>query len=102
MLSTAVKHEAGALRHRAALLLPLPPLPTFIVGGFIGLRNRKDLRVPVIVDQTIPAFSPRPSCSFDHLVGAGEEGGRDGDAESMSGFEVDHKLKMGRTLDRQL
>src|SRR5215204_495077 len=46
---------------------------------------------------------PRPpSCSFDHLVGAGEEGRRDGQAECLSRGCIHHELKRSRLLDRQL
>ena len=41
------------------------------------------------------------SCSFDHLVGAGEERGRDVKAESLGGLEIDHELELGRLLDGQ-
>src|ERR671912_711909 len=37
---------------------------------------------------------PRAS-SLDHLVGAGEERGRDRETEGVSGFEVHHELKPG-------
>src|SRR5829696_2561971 len=33
---------------------------------------------------------------FDHFVGAGEEGGRDREAEFSCGFQIDHQLDPGR------
>jgi hypothetical protein len=38
--------------------------------------------------------------SFDHLVGAGKQGGRDGDTERLRRFKVDHQLELCRRLDR--
>jgi hypothetical protein len=32
---------------------------------------------------------------LDHLVGAGEDGWRDGDAERLGGFEVNYELQPG-------
>ena len=37
--------------------------------------------------------------SFDHFVGAGEQRRWDGEAERLSGLEVDDKLEPGRLLD---
>jgi hypothetical protein len=45
----------------------------------------------------------RSNCaSFNHLVGAGEQDGRDGEAECSCRLEVNHKLKFRRLLDRQI
>src|SRR5579872_335812 len=49
-------------------------------------------------------FVPKPGYgpSFDHLVGAREQRGRDCQAERLRGLEVDHKIKLGRLFDRQI
>src|SRR5262245_57757569 len=39
---------------------------------------------------------------FDHLVGAGEQGGRDFEPKCVRSAEVDHQLELGRQLDRQV
>src|SRR5215207_6218961 len=40
--------------------------------------------------------------SFDHLVGAGEERGRNGEAERFGGLQVEDELKFRRLLDGQV
>src|SRR5262249_42704075 len=39
---------------------------------------------------------------FDHLVGLGEQGRREGQAERLGGLHVDHELEFGRRLNRQV
>jgi hypothetical protein len=40
--------------------------------------------------------------SFNHLVSAGEQRWRDFKAERLRRLKVDHKLVLGRCLDRQV
>src|SRR3954452_17070952 len=44
---------------------------------------------------------PSLSVSFDHLVGAGEERGRDRQAQVFRGYAVEHKLETASFYDRQ-
>ena len=39
------------------------------------------------------------AASFDHLIGAGEQRGRHGEAECLGGLEVDGELELGGLFD---
>ena len=39
---------------------------------------------------------------LDHLVGAGEQRGRDGNSERFGSLEIDHQLELGRLLNRKI
>src|SRR2546423_7017200 len=51
----------------------------------------------------MPTYASRQNrASLDHLVGAGEQGWRDREAERFCSFEIDRKLVLGRLLYRQI
>ena len=63
--------------------------PSFGRGGLSLLLRR-------LVDLS------KHSCSFDHLVGAGEKRRWDRQAECLGGPQIDDELKLGRLLDRKV
>ena len=44
----------------------------------------------------------RPKRSFDDLVGAGEDRGRDGEAESLGGLQIHNQFESCGLLDREV
>src|SRR5262249_17307589 len=59
-----------------------------------GLCSAATIRI------SIPSTRLAP-CLFDHFVGGGLQGQRDGKAERLRGLEVDDQLELGRLLDRK-
>src|SRR5262245_33427930 len=47
-------------------------------------------------------LSQQHSCSFDHLVGDGEQPRREAEAKCPGGVEVDHELELDRLHDREV
>src|SRR6478736_9598327 len=53
----------------------------------------------------LPPAGPHQLClahSFDHLIGAGDQSGRDFKTKCFGGFKVDDQLVFGWLLDRQI
>jgi hypothetical protein len=51
----------------------------------------------------IATNAPQQKASlFDYLIGARKQRTRDGEAECLGGFEVDHELELGRLFNRQI
>jgi hypothetical protein len=48
------------------------------------------------------AIELAPANQLDHLVGTGDQGGRYGDAKSLSGLEIYDQLDFGVLLDRKI
>ena len=68
--------------------------------SFLSPSNRHFLhpncQTPVEFDTLDSSFV---RASLDHLVGAGEQSGRDGEAERLSGEQIDDEIEFGRLLD---
>src|SRR6478752_6758784 len=75
---------------------------TTVARGHATLATKRTL---LLTWAGLPPAGSRQLClahSFDHLVGTGEERGRDFDAERLGGFQIDDELKFGRGLHRQV
>src|SRR5882672_11291436 len=72
---------------------------------FSGLPRTADIEVRdwhVSVGPIPDSRTAANASLFDHLGGAGEQRGRQVEAERFCGLEVDDKLELGRLLDRKL
>ena len=55
-----------------------------------------------VSESRLSTQSGRSPALLDHLVGAGEDRGWDGEPESLGDVEIDHQLEGRRLLDRQI
>jgi hypothetical protein len=79
-------------------LVPIATFPLPSSTADIGGRRWRFSCVP----QSGCEQSQQIASLFDHLVGRDEQPGRDGQAESIGGLEVDHQFKSARLHDRQV
>jgi hypothetical protein len=69
---------------------------------FLGRKPRPRQRIDANINLSCIRVRSALGNSFDHLVGAGEQCGRHGEAERLRGDQVDHKLELGRLFDREV
>ena len=74
------------------------------VPSAVGPRSLSHTSVPAKASTNSPTNSSIAlnDISFDHRVGAGEEGGWDRKAERFRGREINDEFKLCRLLDRQV
>src|SRR4051812_2624907 len=87
ILLRSSSHSPQAVR-RAVFGIPLS-------AAFLGFRVQR-LRVACIV-----TAAPRAHL-FNHLIGTGEERGRDREAERIGCFEIENEVELGGLLDQQV
>jgi hypothetical protein len=98
--------------NRTARSVRLKHLSQPIETDTIRLRLAKGRRPPSAFAQPAQVSTPQPrspqarermcAASFNHLIRAGEERGRDREGERTCGFQVDEELKFNGLLDRQI
>ena len=84
---------------------PSPPTPARVAGPVPFARADLIVEAHRIRPQHSPHSTGAQRCAdrlLNHLVGRGQQRFRDGEAERLSGPEIDHELELGRLLWRSL
>ena len=84
------------------LIALLPELGQMSRRQVAELRTGRSARTHLPEGTHIVGQMGPTHCSFDHVVGAGEEWGRDVEAEGSGGLEVDNEIVPRGLLDRDL
>ena len=75
-------------------------IDTAAADGLKVLDPKRPIREADIVRGRRSAKNRYRMASFDYLVGGGKQTLRHIEAERLRGLEIDHKLKLGRLLNR--